>query len=108
MKSILFQAAVAISLVAIGTFREILLFAGVILMLFSTLTVSVLLRIPREGINSGQFWILYRLLPSIFVLINSLVLINVAFGSPRETVAGFLTLIAGLPLYFFYRHQERT
>ncbi len=108
MKSILFQAAVAISMVAIGTFREILLFAGVILMLFSTLTVSVLLRIPREKINSFQFWILYRLLPGIFVLINTTILINVAFGSPRETAAGFLTLMAGLPLYFFYRHQKTT
>ncbi|MEE2839332.1 MAG: amino acid permease [Acidobacteriota bacterium] len=108
MKSIFFQAAVAISLVAFGTFREILLFAGVILMLFSTLTVSVLLRIPRGAINSVQFWSLYRLLPGIFVLINSSVLINVAFGSPRETAAGFLTLMAGLPLYFLYRHQEKT
>ncbi len=107
LNSIMFQAGVAISLVAIGTFREILLFAGVILMLFATLTVSVLLRIPREGIKHSHFWVLYRLLPGIFVLINIVILINVAMSSPRETTAGFLTLILGLPVYFYYRHQKR-
>ncbi|MCH8820444.1 MAG: amino acid permease [Acidobacteria bacterium] len=107
LNSIMFQAGVAISLVAIGTFREILLFAGVILMFFATLTVSVLLRTPREGIKHSHFWVLYRLLPGIFVLINIVILINVAMSSPRETTAGFLTLILGLPVYFYYRHQKR-
>ena len=106
LKSILFQAAVAIVLVAVGSFREILLFAGVILMLFATLTVSILLRTPREEINPWHFWILYRLLPGFFVLINTVVLINVAMGSPWETTAGFVTLMSGLPVYFYYRNQQ--
>jgi hypothetical protein len=103
----MFQSGVAISLVAIGTFRDILLFAGVILMLFSTLTVSVLLRTPREEIKPSRFWVLYRLLPGIFVLVNVVILISVAISSPRETIAGFLTLLLGLPVYFYYRSQER-
>ena len=106
LKSILFQAGVAITMVAVGSFREILLFAGVILMLFATLTVSVLLRTPREEINPVHFWTLYRLLPGIFVLINSTVLINVAIGSPGETAAGLLTLVAGLPVYLYYRNRS--
>ncbi len=105
LKSILFQAGVAITLVAVGSFREILLFAGVVLMLFATLTVSVLLRTPQEEIHPVHFWILYRLLPGIFVLINSAVLISVTMGSPGETAAGFLTLMAGLPVYFYYRNR---
>ena len=105
LKSIMFQAGVAVSLVAIGTFRDILLFAGVILMLFATLTVSVLLRTPREEIKPSHFWVLYRLLPGIFVLVNIVILINVAMSSPRETLAGFLCLLLGLPVYFYYRHQ---
>ncbi len=76
-------------------------------MLFATLTVSVLLRSPRQAINSSRFWILYRLLPGIFVLVNSAILINVSFGSPRETAAGFLTLTLGLPVYFYYRNQQK-
>ena len=106
LKSILFQAGVAITLVAVGSFREILLFAGVVLMLFATLTVSVLLRIPQEETHPVHFWILYRLLPGIFVLINSTVLINVAIGSPGETAAGLLTLMAGLPVYLYYRNRS--
>ena len=106
LKSIMFQAGVAILLVAMGTFRDILLFAGVILMLFATLTVSVLLRTPRKEIKPSHFWVLYRILPGIFVLINIVILINVAISSPMETTAGFFTLILGLPVYFYYRHHQ--
>lgn len=101
VKSIWFQSAVAFGLIAVGTFHQILLYSGFILILFATLTVSVLFRIPIEG----RPWMLYRLLPGIFVLINSGVFVSAATSHTAEAIAGLVTVAAGLPVYFYYRRS---
>jgi APA family basic amino acid/polyamine antiporter len=106
LKSIWFQTAVALLLVAIGTFRQLLIYSGFILLLFSTLTVSTLFMVRNEK-DSSYFWILYRLFPGLFVIINAVVLVNVVFSNPAETLAGGVTLLLGLPVYFYYKGKQR-
>ena len=106
LKSIWFQTAIALLLVAIGTFRQLLIYSGFILLLFSTLTVSTLFMIQKEKDNA-YFWILYRLLPGLFVLINTVVLVSAAVSNPAETLAGGVTLLLGLPVYFYYKGKQR-
>ncbi len=105
LKSIWFQTAIALLMVAMGNFRQILLYSGFILLLFSTLTVSSLLTIRDQKKDQSYFWILYRFLPALFVLINTVVLVNAAVSNPFETLAGGLTLLAGLPVYFYYSRR---
>ena len=102
LKSIWFQTTIAFALVAVARFREILIYSGFILLLFSTLTVSVLLTKQRKAENQGYFWCFYRILPGLFVLVNSIVLVNAAASNPTETIAAGITLILGLPVYFYY------
>ncbi len=105
LKAIWFQTAVALLLVTIGTFRQLLLYSGFILLLFSTLTVSTLFMIRNEKDNA-YFWILYRLLPGLFVLINTVVLVSAAVANPAETLAGGVTLLLGVPVYFYYKGKH--
>ena len=106
LKSIWFQTAIALLLVAIGTFRQLLIYSGFILLLFSTLTVSTLFMVRKEQDNA-YFWILYRLLPGLFVLINAVVLVSAAVSNPAETLAGGVTLLLGVPVYFYYKGKQK-
>jgi APA family basic amino acid/polyamine antiporter len=105
LKSIWFQTAIALLLVAIGTFRQLLIYSGFILLLFSTLTVSTLFMVRNEK-DSPYFWILHRLLPGLFVLINAVVLVSAAVSNPKESLAGGVTLLLGLPVYFYYKRKQ--
>jgi APA family basic amino acid/polyamine antiporter len=105
LKAIWFQTAVALLLVAIGTFRQLLVYSGFILILFSTLTVSTLFMVRNEK-DSAYFWILYRLFPGLFVLINAAVLVSVVISNPAETLAGGVTLLLGLPVYFYDKRKQ--
>ena len=107
LKAIWFQTAIALLLVAIGTFRQLLVYSGFILLLFSTLTVSTLFMVRNEK-DSPYFWILYRLLPGLFVLINSVVLVSAAISNPAETLAGGVTLLLGVPVYFYYKKKQQS
>ena len=105
LRSIWFQSSVALLLIAVGTLREILIYSGFILLFFATLTVSTLLVKRRQLTAALSFPFLYPLLPALFVLVNSAVLVNAAISNPKETVAGLLTVASGLPVYLYYRKR---
>ncbi|MCH6568612.1 MAG: amino acid permease [Acidobacteria bacterium] len=110
LKAICFQTAVALLLVAIGTFRWLLISSGFILLLFSTLTVSTLFMVRKEKDNP-YFWVLHRFLPGLFVLINAVVLavvlVSAVASNPSETIAGGVTLLVALPVYFYYKGKQK-
>ena len=99
MGAIWFQTGVAIVFVMVGSFREILLFSGFILILFSTLTVSVLIRGGR-----------HRWMAIVFVGANVLIMANVAWPEVAgltfgPTMAGLGIVAAGLPVYYLYQRR---
>ncbi len=106
LKAIWFQSGVALVLIGVARFSQILLFAGVVMTVFTTLTVSVLFLSSLPATSRGvRFLVLYRLLPGFFVLVNVLVLINAAWAHTTETLAGVLTVAAGFPVYRFYQRK---
>jgi basic amino acid/polyamine antiporter, APA family len=102
LKSAWFQSMVALALIWIGTFQQILLYSGFIMLLFATLTVSCLFKI-KEGPRFGPS--LYRVVPALFMLVNIAMLTGAAVSHPRETTAGALTVAAGIPVYYLYRRR---
>ncbi|MFQ5738378.1 MAG: APC family permease [Acidobacteriota bacterium] len=106
LKAIWFQSGVALVLIAVASLYEILYYSGTILLLFSTLTVSVVLRTSQGGRSPLRFWMLYRILPLTFVITNGLVLLNAVVHHSGETLAGAVTVAAGVPVYLFYRRKD--
>jgi APA family basic amino acid/polyamine antiporter len=95
LRAIWFQTAVAILFVVVGDdLRQILLYSGFVLIFFSTLTVSALFKVSKT-----------RVLPTIFILVNVLVLVSATLSNPWEALAGALTVGAGIPVYFYYRKR---
>ena len=100
IKSIWFQTAVAVLLVSITELRDLLILSGTILVLFTTLTASALFRVRRSEEGRGLFFLLYRVLPGIFVGLNVLILINAAASSDWPQMrASLLVVLAGIPVY---------
>ena len=99
LNAIWFQTAITCVFIWVGTLYQILLYSGFILLLFSTLTVSVVFRLwPSHG-SSVSILILYRVLPTIFIVINLVILLNAAAVHPTETIAGLGTIALGVPVY---------
>ena len=95
LRAIWFQTAVAILFIVVGEdLRQILLYSGFVLIFFSTLTVSALFKVSKT-----------RVLPAIFILVNTLVLVSATRSHPWEALAGALTVGAGIPVYFYYRRK---
>ena len=107
LRAIWFQTGVALVMILVGDFRQILLYAGFVLLLFSTLTVSVLLRTRRDEVRQSSFLLPYRILPVVFVATNLGVMASTAFSHTLEVAAGLATLAAGLPVYVIYRRRQR-
>jgi APA family basic amino acid/polyamine antiporter len=91
LRAIWFQAILAVLLIILGSFHQILLYSGFIMLFFSTLTVSALFKTSD-----------YRLLPGIFIVVNSLVLVYASISNPVEAAAGIATVAAGIPVYFYF------
>jgi APA family basic amino acid/polyamine antiporter len=96
LRAIWFQAIIATLLITLGSFHQILLYSGFIMLFFSTLTVSALFKTSN-----------YRLLPGIFIGVNTLVLISATISNPWEALAGVVTVTTGVPVYFYYRTSAR-
>ncbi len=94
LRAIWFQTAVAILFIAVGDLYQILLYSGFVLIFFSTLTVSALFKVSKT-----------RLLPAVFIVVNTLVLVTATLSNPWEALAGALTVAAGIPVYFYYRKR---
>lgn len=107
LKAIWFQTGIAVLLVSITELRDILILSGTILLLFTTLTSSALFLIKWEEGNRLTFFLLYRLLPAIFVGLNLAILVNAAASSDwPEMRASLLVILAGIPVYLYYRRRR--
>jgi APA family basic amino acid/polyamine antiporter len=95
LRAIWFQTAIAILFIAVGNLYQILLYSGFVLIFFTTLTVSALYRVSQT-----------RFLPTIFIVVNVLILVNATISNPWEALAGAFTVVAGIPVYLYYRNRE--
>jgi basic amino acid/polyamine antiporter, APA family len=95
LRSIWFQTLIALFLVLVGRFDQILLYSGFVLIVFSTLTVAALYKISS-----------WRILPTIFIVVNGLVLFNAAVSRPWEALAGATVVALGIPVYVYYRRRK--
>jgi APA family basic amino acid/polyamine antiporter len=94
LRAIWFQTALATIFVTLGTFRQIVLYSGFVLLFFSTLTVSALFKTSK-----------LRLLPGVFVAVNGMVLVYATVSNVKEAAAGLVTVAIGIPVYFYYQSR---
>lgn len=99
------HVVISIILVLSGSFEKVLLYAGFVLQLMASLTVSTSLflkkRIPGAFISPLKPW-----LQIVFLLFSGWVLIFTFIEKPVESLIGVGMLAAGAVLYFFDKHEK--
>ncbi|MDX1382113.1 MAG: amino acid permease, partial [Thermoanaerobaculia bacterium] len=104
--AILVQASLALLLVAIGTFSEIVAYFVFVTVLFIAASVCGLYRLPPPDPSAfrvpGR-----RITPAVFFLFCTLVLVLLAMGRPLQAALGLIVVAAGLPVYMGLRRAGR-
>lgn len=103
-RSILIQGALAVIMVTIGSFEQLLLYLGFALGIFPWLAVAGLFIARRRSV--GETGVVkvpgYPFLP-LFFLVSTLALMIVAFiNRPMESTAALVTVAAGIPVYYIW------
>lgn len=94
------QAALAISLVALGTFNQIIAYFVFVTVLFVTLTVAGLFIIRRRAAGPARRPTPgYPLTPVLFLALSALLLFLLASQSPKQALLGAGVVALGWPVY---------
>jgi len=107
--SILFQSAWTSVLILTGTFEQLIVYSGFVLVLFSALAVAsvIVLRWRRPNLPLPFRVPLYPYTPLVFVAFSIWILLYTLQGRPLESLLGIATVLLGLPLYFYWRRRSR-
>jgi basic amino acid/polyamine antiporter, APA family len=106
--SILFQSAWTSVLILTGTFEQLIVYSGFVLVLFSALAVASVLVLRRRRDIAPAFRVpLYPFTPLLFTGFSIWILLFTARSRPTESLLGTITVLLGLPLYFYWRRRNR-
>jgi APA family basic amino acid/polyamine antiporter len=106
--SIIAQAAFAIVLILVGSLDSIANYVGFSITLFAGAAVAAVFVLrAREPEAPRPFKAIgYPLTPAIFVLVSLAIVVNALFTAPGVTGVGTLIILAGVPLYFFFKSRS--
>ncbi len=103
------QVGWALVLLWTGSFESIVIYAGVGLALFSMLTVSTIyvLRwtrpdLPRPFRTPG-----YPVVPAVFLTVTTILTVAAFVERPRVSIYSLLSILAGIPVYYFLLRPGR-
>ena len=106
--SIVAQAGLAILLVLTGSLDSIANYVGFAITLFAgTAVAAVFVLRAREPNAPRPFKAFgYPWTPAIFVLVSFAIVVNAFYTDTRVSVTGTLIILAGIPLYYFFRSRR--
>ena len=106
--SIAAQAAFSILLVVSGSLDAIANYVGFSITLFAGAAVAavfVLRMREPEAPRPFRAWG-YPVTPAIFVIVSALIVANAVYTDPTVTGIGTLIILAGIPLYFWFKRRS--
>ncbi len=106
--AILAQAAWSSVLVLSATAETLLTYTGFAIVLFSGVAVVALFVLRARQPNAERpFRALgYPVAPAVYVVVSAAMLANGLYSAPGPTGAGTLVVLAGVPLYYFFRRRR--
>lgn len=108
--AIVIQGAWAAVLALSGTFEQLLTFVVFVSIMFwiaAAASVFTLRKkfpdLPRPFKTPG-----FPVIPAVFILASSGILVNTLFEQPVEALAGIVITLLGIPVYFFWKKKDKT
>jgi APA family basic amino acid/polyamine antiporter len=107
--SIAAQAAFAILLVLTGSLDALANYVGFSITLFLGLAVAAVFVLrSREPDAPRPFKALgYPVTPAIYTLASAAIVVNAFYSDTRRTLIGTAIILAGVPLYFFFKRRPK-
>ncbi len=109
VRAILFQSAWASVLILSGTFEQLLVYSGLVLALFTALSLSTIFRLRTTSAGHEALyrspW--YPVLPALLVAGTLSLVWYSLWQRPLESLYGAATVAAGIPLYLLWRGSPR-
>jgi basic amino acid/polyamine antiporter, APA family len=105
--SILAQAGLSILLVLTGSLDSIANYVGFAITLFAGTAVAAVFVLRRREPNAPRPFKAfgYPWTPAIFVLVSLAIVVNAFYSDPRISGLGTLIILAGVPVYYFFRRR---
>lgn len=106
-RAILFQGGVAIFMILLAAFDQLLVYIGFTLSLCATLTVAGLFKLPRPSVKSPNIYRCpgYPLIPLFFMAGNIWIICYSIASRPAAVVFGILTILTGVGIYLLFRQR---
>ncbi len=108
-RAILFQGAMALVMIMVSAFDQLLIYIGFTLSLSATLTVAGLFRLRRRYDSPDTFRCPgYPLVPLFFIAGNLWIIIYTVISRPLTVLFGVSTILVGAGLYSIFRRRCNT
>ncbi len=106
--SVVAQAFWASVLILTGSLDALTNYVGFVVMLFAGLAVaSVFVLRTREPDAARPFKAIgYPFTPALFVVVSVIMVVNAVYQDPGGSRAGVLVVLAGIPLYWWFRKRN--
>lgn len=110
IQAILLQSLWASVLILSGSFEQLVIYSGTVLMIFSALAVGAVLILRRKEPDLPRPYRtpLYPFVPGFFILVSIVIVGSALYERPLEVVMGLATVLAGTPLYFLWQRFKET
>ena len=108
MVSIVAQAAWTSVLILTGSADSLTRYTGFAITLFAGVAVAAVFVLrAREPEAPRPFKaLLYPFTPAVFTLVSALMVVNAIYSDPGPSGAGVLVMLAGVPLYLYFRSRS--
>ncbi|MCK5618308.1 MAG: amino acid permease, partial [Candidatus Krumholzibacteria bacterium] len=103
-RSIVIQGTIAIVMVLVGSFEQLLIYLGFALGIFPWLAVAGIFVARKRGIGDSSVVRVpgYPLVPLFFLTITLALMIVAYVNRPFESAAAIITVLAGVPCYLIW------
>jgi APA family basic amino acid/polyamine antiporter len=105
INAILLQSLWASALIVSGSFEQLVIYSGTVLMIFSALAVAAvpLLRWREPDLPRPYRAPLYPFVPGFYLLVSAVIIGSALYERPVAGGLGIATVFAGTPLYLLWR-----
>ena len=106
--AIVLQSVWTSILILTGKFETLIIYSGFVLVLFSALAVAslIVLRLRRPELARPFRVPFYPITPLLFVGFSAWILIYTFLGQTRTSAWSIVTVLIGLPFYFYLRNRS--
>jgi len=111
-KAIILQSGWVTILVVVGGFEQLVIYASFVMIVFSALAVGavIVLRYKEPQMIRPYMVRPYPLIPCLYLLVSLAIMWAALKVKPSESLLGVLTVVAGIPIYLFWKRvaERRT